>query len=407
MNKCDVYIWGKYIGQLIQVNENIYFKYSPDFSLNVSPLKMPPSPQQYSFSGVSFQYGLPGVFYECLPDDFGMEIIDDYFMQVESNYELSIIDKLLFVGESRLGALQFEPSYTSKDSPSEIILGAKELYSKAKELIVNKRYDANELLEVFQSFSPLGGARAKALLGYNSTNKSFYLGRNIIKADYTPSIIKFDERALGKTTSQTINEYIMMQCAQSAGIEIPNIHLLHDGEYTHFIIERFDVDSSHERLHRSSISSLNDFNFRSKLYGYDHIFRTMMFLNLPAPQIEQMYRRMVFNYIFNNHDDHLKNHSLLMDKHGEWFLSPAYDITFLNHAGHMNQWLLINGKKSMQATLEDFDEMAKRYGIKKHRAIINEVELSKGALRDLINQHLPDSDVMGEMMLETSKILLK
>lgn len=407
MNTCDVYIWEQCIGQLVHVNENIYFKYLPDVSLNISPLKMPPSPQQYSFKGVGFQYGLPGVFYECLPDDFGMEIIDDYFMQIELNYEPSVIDKLLFIGESRLGALKFEPSYASKESPSEIILGAKELYLKAKELIVNKRYDANELLEVFQSFSPLGGARAKALVGYNATNESFYLGRDIIKEGYVPSIIKFDERALGKVTSQTMNEYIMMKCAQSAGIDIPAIYLLHEGEYTHFVIERFDIDSSRERLHRTSVSSLNNFNFRSKLYGYDHIFRTMLFLGLPSLHIEQMYRRMVFNYIFNNHDDHLKNHSLLMNKQGEWFLSPAYDITFLNHAGHINQWLLINGKKSMQVTLKDFDEIAHRYGVKNHKEIIREVESSKETLKELISQYLPHSDLMGEMMLVTSKTLLK
>lgn len=406
MNKCDVYIWDKHVGQLVQVNENIYFKYSQNFLLNISPINMPPSPQQYSFKGLDFQYCLPGVFYESLPDNFGMGIIDDYFEKIEQNYEPTIIDKLLFIGESRLGALRFEPSYASNKSPSEVILGAKELYEKAKELIVNRRYDANELLEVFQSFSPIGGARAKALIGYKQEHNSFYVGKDIVKNGYVPSIIKFDERAIGKASSQTINEFVTMSCAHAAGINIPPIHLLKDGEFSHFIIERFDINASHDRLHRASISSLNDFNYKEKIYGYDNIFQTMLFLNLSAVEREQMYRRMVFNYIFNNHDDHLKNHSLLMSHSGEWSLSPAYDITYSNYAGNLNQWLRINGKKSSLVTLEDFDEIAKRFDIKKHRDIIDEVESSRIVLQNLIEENFSSSDPLVDIMQENVKTLL-
>ncbi len=405
MNKCDVFIWEQKVGQLLEVNERIYFKYSPDFNLNISPIKMPPSPQQYGFKNLEHQYGLPGVFYECLPDSFGMDIINDYFEKVEKNYEPTIIDKLLFIGNARLGALRFEPSYQSAQSPSEIIINAKELYTKAKHITQNKSYDASEILEVYQSFSPLGGARAKALVGFSKETKMFYVGANPLQKGFVPSIVKLDERALGKPSTQTINEFIIMKCAQSVGIDIPDIYLLHDNGYDHFIIERFDINKE-ERVHRASISSLNDYNFKQKWYGYEHIFRTMVFLNLPEAQMSEMYRRMVFNYVYNNHDDHLKNHSLVMNSSGEWSLSKAYDITYLKSAGHMNQWLLINGKKSSQVTKQDFIDIAKLFKIKNSDDIIDEVENGADYLKQLVSEYMPD-DYQGEAMLADINFLHK
>lgn len=392
MKKCDVYIWDKFVGQLLFLEDNIYFKYAENFDLQISPIKMPLSRGQYSFKNLDYQYNLPGVFYESLPDKFGMEVMDDYFFQANLSEEPTVIDKLLFVGDVALGALSYKPSYEVKNNENILFLGAKELQNKAKSLASEARYSASELMEVYKSFSPAGGARAKAIVGYNKESEMFCLGSKYEKQQFVPSIIKFDERIFGKTNNFTINEFVMMSTASHVGISTPNFHLCKDENYIHFVIERFDIDKNGELLHKVSMSSLNDYNFLDKSFGYEHIFRSMEKLQLSKSDFEEMFRRMVFNFVYNNHDDHLKNHAFLMNKKGEWSLAPAYDLTYIKSAGNMSNFLRINGKKSKDVNENDFIEIALRHGIKNYSTIIKEVEEGVKYFANQISKFLGDNN---------------
>jgi serine/threonine-protein kinase HipA len=250
---------------------------------------------------------------------------------------------------------------------------------------------------IYKSFSPAGGARAKAIVGYSKKENTFCIGKLCDYKKFTPSIIKFDERIIGKTYSLALNEFIMMSTARHIGINTPNFYLSKDGKFTHFVIERFDIKNGF-KLHRATISSLNDYNFKDKSYGYDHVFRTMEKMQLKKEDFSQMFKRMIFNFVYNNHDDHLKNHSLLMNKEGEWSLSPAYDITYLKAAGHMSNWLKINGKSSKFVEYNDFKEIAKRHDIKNYNQIIKDVENGVDYFKKMIKCHISKT-IEGEMML--------
>ncbi len=383
--KCKVYLWDKLVGEMVLVKGNIYFKYDEYFNLNISPLSLQLSRAQFNFDTLEFQYKLSGVFSDSLPDSFGIKIIDKYFNEAYSNFTPNTIDKLLFIGDVSLGALKYKPTIgkaSKKNIP--IILNVAKQFKK--DILKDNTYDSiRYAIDMYRSFSPTGGAKEKLILAYNEKKNFFYIGE--VKKKDKSLIVKIDESEYPRYGANSIIEYIYSKVASSSGIDITQTYLFEDSSgFKHFAIERFDIDKNNERLHTHTISGLLNLE-KSSSIDYANIFAlAKQDLLVAQKDIDELYRRMVFNYIYNNNDDHLKNTTFLMDKKGQWRLSPAYDLTYNSSKGQRDMILKINGKLSSKVSYEDFAQLGKDFGIN-YKKIIDDVQNSILELHKLIKEY--------------------
>lgn len=174
--KCEVYIWDILVGEMVIVKGSVYFKYNESFNLNISPMSLQLSRAQFNFDSLVFQYKLPGVFADSLPDSFGMKIIDKYFNEAYNNFTPNIIDKLLFIGDVSLGALRYKP-VIGKPTKKNISILLKEAKQFKKDMLIDNNYDSiRYAIDMYRSFSPTGGAKEKLILSYNKKKNIFYIG---------------------------------------------------------------------------------------------------------------------------------------------------------------------------------------------------------------------------------------
>ncbi len=354
------HIYGKKIGTLLLKEGRVYFEYDGAFKasgLEISPLKLPlASTQLYTNSDdIAYYNGLAGVFHDSLPDRFGTKVIERYFeTKGIASHTLNIIQKLMFVGNKGMGAITYEPSekLLETDDIKEMI----EISSFADHA---KRVMQGEALEVvdgvlafMDSAASAGGARAKAVVGYNPQSKEMIYGlKDSLPEGYEHWLLKFDEeRQSGESSGYTKLEYLYMQMASEVGIAVPKIDLLPHGNLAHYMIERFDRVEG-ERIHLHSLSGLTHSNINiSKHYSYDDLFRVTRYLTGEQSAVEAQYLRMLFNIMARNQDDHAKNFAFMMDRQGRWSLSPAYDITYANGAGYTSEHQL-----SLRGRTKEFD----------------------------------------------------
>ena len=387
--KCKIFIWDKLVGEMVLVKGSIYFKYDESFDLNISPLSMKLSKAQYNFDSLHFQYAVPGVFADSLPDSFGMKIIDKYFSDTYENFVPNIIDKLLFVGDVTLGALTYKPSMFQAGKKTIPIL-LKETKEFKKSLLEKNTYKSlRHAIDMYRSFSPAGGAKEKLILSYSQKHETFYLGK--AKAKDKSLLVKVDESEYPHYGAKSIIEYIYSKVAASCGITMPNTYLFTDTlGYIHYAIERFDIDKNKERLHTHTLAGLLHME-KSTAIDYANIFTiAKQKLLLRQDDIDELYRRMVFNFIYNNNDDHLKNTTFLMDKKGSWRVSPAYDLTYNNTVGQREMILKINSKLSSQIGYEDFAALGKAFGVN-YDAILKEIKKSEELFLRLIDHYTTDT----------------
>ncbi|MEA2100440.1 MAG: type II toxin-antitoxin system HipA family toxin [Campylobacterota bacterium] len=402
-NKCHVYLWNKLVGTLVLVGSKIYFRYDETFNMEISPLELKISKEQKCVD-LDFQYGLPGVFADSLPDGFGMEIIEDYFSEYAPNMTPNVIDKLLFIGEVSLGALTYKPAYQVTHA-NNIPIELNDIKQHKKNILAKKGYSSvRELIDMYQSFSPSGGARQKMIINYNPKNENFSIGST--QKDEVALILKNDESIKKDDGRAGIIEYIYSQAAIKSGINMTKCYLFKDEDgYSHFATQRFDIDNKGERMHAHTLAGLLNVDKAKRIDYLDFMRISNTELDVPVEDIKEIYRRMVFNYIYNNHDDHLKNHSFLMDKKGNWQLSPAYDLTYNDKIGHRAMKLTINGKKSTNLSINDFKAVAMKYGIVEYMDIINKVKDSYTNYKMLVNELIPkeyDYDI--ELYLQVKNI---
>jgi len=367
--KCEVYLWNALVGEMVLVNGSVYFKYNTSFNLNISPMSLQLSRAQFNFDALDFQYKIPGVFADSLPDSFGMKIIDKYFNEAYNNFTPNIIDKLLFIGDVSLGALKYKPTI-GKSSKKNILILLKEAKQFKKYMLKDNSYDSiRNAIDMYRSFSPTGGAKEKLILAYNETKNTFYIGE--AKKRDKSLIVKIDESEYPKYGAKSIIEYIYSKVAALCGINIPKTYLFEDTEaFTHFAIERFDIDDNNERLHTHTLSGLLNIE-KSTAIDYTNVLG---------------FRRMVFNYTYNNNDDHLKNTTFLMNKEGKWRLSPAYDLTYNNTRGQRDMILNINGKLSSLVVYSDFVQIGRAFEVDYEKIIID-VQASEKEFQKLINEY--------------------
>jgi serine/threonine-protein kinase HipA len=373
----DAYIYDKKIGTLLLKDGIIYFEYHKEFkntNLDISPLKLPLSLNGiYTNNDDKYFEQLPGVFHDSLPDKFGTKIIQRYFESKGiSSYALNPIQKLMFVGDKSIGAITYKPSLNISNTTYNELIELNEFYNNAKKVIQGNSIEVvDEMLHFMDSAASVGGARAKAVIAYNKNTKEIKSGLNDnLPNNFEHYLIKFDiQNEKGYSSDYTKLEYIYMSMAKEVGINIPDIELLQHGNLSHFLIKRFDRINN-KRIHLHSVAGLTHTNFNLPMhYSYDELFRLTRYLTGSQSDVIEQYRRMVFNIIGRNQDDHAKNFSFMMNEDGQWSITPAYDITYANGAGYTkNHQLSLLGKVN-NFTIEDLLNIAKIHSIKEVDAI--------------------------------------
>lgn len=366
------YIWDKKIGTIMYDDGNIYFEYDDAFrglGLEISPFKLPLDLKGvYANNDERYFSGLAGVFHDSLPDKFGTKVIERYFESkgIEP-YELNVVQKLMFVGDRSMGAISYKPSEEIlEDKSMSEIIDIQDFYDNSKKIVTGEAIDViEEMYEFMESSASAGGARAKAIVGFNPNTLEMTNGtKDNLPNGFEHWLIKFDEEKEGKSLDYTKLEYLYMSMAKECGINVPEIKLFEHGNLSHFLIKRFDRVNN-TRMHTHTLAGLThtDFNV-PKHYSYDMLLKLTLNLTGEQAAVEEQYRRMVFNVIARNQDDHAKNFSFLMDQKGNWRISPAYDITYANGAEYTkNHQLSIRGKVN-NFTMEDLLYIAKESSIK-------------------------------------------
>jgi serine/threonine-protein kinase HipA len=397
--------------------EPSFFKYNWD----LAPLQMPLAEAQgriISFpelkTSPTFK-GLPGLLADVLPDKYGNALINTWLTRRgRPTDSMNPVETLCFIGKRGMGALEFEPPVPKVSDVSRKI-EINDLVQIANEILTGRQNFATNLLEneekslldLLKIGTSAGGARAKAVIAFNPETKEVRSGQVAAPKGFSYWLIKFDgvsDSQFGASYGYGRVEMAYHLMANDAEIEMTACRLLEENGRAHFMTQRFDREPGKGKIHMQSFCAMQHFDFNEiNSYSYEQLFETMRLLGLPYPQAEQLFRRMVFNVIARNCDDHTKNFAFIMDKGGEWKLSPAYDVCYSYRPGSTwvsQQSLSVNGKRQ-NITGDDFIVVAKRMNIKKAPKIvaqINEVvnnwpkyaEETKvnPALRDAINKTL-------------------
>ena len=361
-------------------NGKTFFQYSPDFlksGIELSPLLLPLENRIFEFTG------LPPMIADSLPDDFGNKMFLQWLLKRNiSQNALNPLEKLCYIGKRGMGALEYEPAFEQDSSDKDINIS--DLLLVANEIYFHKENEAVPLNDYHQSLSTLlrigssvGGARAKALIAINEKTQEIKAGDILQGEDFEYYIIKFDGLKDGKEIEPGgygILEYIYHKMAIDSGIEMSNCKLLAENGRSHFLTKRFDRENG-RKIHIQTLCAMAGVDFRQpNLIGYEDIFKILNLLNMDYSEKEQLFRRMIFNVISLNHDDHTKNFSF-MYKNGKWKLAPAYDLIFACNPD--NRWLKnhninINGKKQGIAQ-EDILAVGEKFGIRKSGTILKNI----------------------------------
>jgi len=401
MTVAQVQLWGISIGA-VSWDESAglaHFEYEPDFinsTIAVAPLTMPLSKQIYSFPALPREtfHGLPGLLVDSLPDDFGNALINVWLAsQGRSPETFNPVERLCYTGIRGMGALEYVPSqgpFTGK-SESVDVKALVELASK----ILTKRNDLqgsfdpalreDALQDILRVGTSAGGARAKAIIAWNQKTNEVRSGQVTAGEDFSYWLLKFDgvsgnrDKELEDPAGYGLIEHAYYHMAKKAGIDMEESQLLKENGRSHFMTRRFDRTDSGQKVHMQSLCAMAHFDFKKAgAYSYEQALRTIRKLGMPMAMIEEQFRRMAFNIIGRNQDDHVKNIAFLMDKSGDWSLSPAFDMTY-SYNPH-GDWtsrhqMSLNGKRD-DFTIEDFKACAKNASMKRGRAeeIVRQVQ---------------------------------
>ena len=427
MNTAFINIWNKRVGAVSwdAKRRMASFEYDSSFPANgwdIAPIKMPleQAGTIFSFpelSGTSTFKGLPGLLADILPDKYGNTLINTWLARNGREPDsMNPVEMLCFVGRRGMGALEFEPvNPQSADTSTRLEIAG--LIEIARD-ILNNRQDFNSgfegnrekaLLDIIKIGTSAGGARAKALIAYNEQTKEVRSGQADAPKGFTQWIIKFDgvhDSQFGETYGYGRVEMAYSLMARDCGIEMTECRLLEEGERAHFMTRRFDRVPGEGKIHVQSWCAINHVDFQEVgAHSYEGLFQTMRALILPYPQAEQLFRRMVFNVIARNCDDHAKNFSFMMDKQGDWKLAPAFDVCHAFRPGSIwvsRQSLTINGKRE-NFRMDDLLQVARQMNIKKAAQIIS-------GIRDVVNKwpaYAGQAGVKEELILGIKATLLQ
>jgi serine/threonine-protein kinase HipA len=370
-NDARVLLWGSLIGAVtwLEDREIGVFQYSPDFlrsGIELAPISMPLAEFPYEFPALARNTfkGLPGLLSDSLPDRFGNAVIDAWLAaQGRTAASFHPVERLCYIGSRGMGALEFEPATLSPPNTKHAVEVAS-LVDLANQILDERaglrgvlsddkdREAINDMLRVGTS---AGGARAKAILAWNPATDDFRSGQVDAGAGFEHWLMKFDGVSSARDAEMATPmgygsiEYAYHLMALAAGVEMTTCRLHHEGGRSHFMTKRFDRTARGGKFHMQSLGALAHFDYRQPAsYSYEQAIRVIQRLGLPRKDAEQQVLRAFFNVLGRNCDDHVKNIAFLMNRRGEWSLSPAYDVSYaLNPTGEWTSrhQMSINGKR--------------------------------------------------------------
>jgi serine/threonine-protein kinase HipA len=396
----EVKLWGRTIGAVAMAdgNDTAAFDYDSVFAqsdIQIAPLAMPLSKRIYSFPELSRQtfYGLPGLLADSLPDKFGHVLIDAWLAtQGRRPESFNGVERLCYTGTRGMGALEFEPAIGPKATRAtqvrvdRLVALASEVLSHRNDL-KSSFADANKeeaLRDILRVGTSAGGARAKAVIAWNPSTNEIRSGQTQAGDGFEYWLLKFDgvsgnrDKELEDPHGYGLIEYAYSKMARDAGITMNPCRVFEENGRHHFMARRFDRLDGGAKLHMQSLCALAHFDFNmAGAHSYEQALFVIRQLELPMSAIEEQFRRMAFNIVARNQDDHVKNIAFLMDKAGNWSLTPAFDVTYsFNPRGIWTalHQMTMNGKRD-GFTLEDFKACAKAASMKRGRAetILSEV----------------------------------
>ena len=389
----EVRLWGTSIGA-VSVNgpgEIATFEYTAAFrrsGIEVAPLMMPLDGRIYRFPELppaSF-HGLPGLLADALPDKFGNAVIDAWLAaQGRLPQEIDAVERLCYTGTRGMGALEFKPAQ-GPQSRTSTVLKVDSLVTLASDVLSNREHlqasfadphKEHSLREILRVGASAGGARAKAVIAWNPTTNEVRSGQVKAPPGFEYWLMKFDgvannkDRDLADPQGFGAIEYAYSLMAKAAGIRMSECRLFEESGRRHFMTRRFDRLEDGDKLHMQSLGAMAHFDFNNPAaHSYEQAMAVIRRLGLPMDAVEEQFRRMVFNVIARNQDDHVKNIAFLMDRSGMWSLSPAFDVMYAyNPSGTWTarHQMSLAGKRD-GFTLEDLKAVAAAASMKRGRA---------------------------------------
>jgi serine/threonine-protein kinase HipA len=393
-DEAEVLLWGRRIGavSLDRGASTAVFQYEPEFvrsGIEVSPLVMPLANAPYAFPELApgaFK-GLPGLLADSLPDKYGNALFDAWLAsQGRQPESANAIERLGYTGKRGMGALEFAPVKGPKPPPAREIEIAKlvelasEVLTERERFITTLREGGEEqaMRDILSVGTSAGGARAKAVIAWNRETREIRSGQVDAGSGFEHWLLKFDGVSSG-TDRETLDgsrgygaiEYAYSLMARAAGVAMAPCELLEENGRRHFVSRRFDRPAGDSKLHMQSLAALAHYDFNQDgAHSYEQALLAIRRLGLPMAAVEQQFRRMAFNVIARNQDDHVKNIAFLMDQSGSWSLSPAFDVSYAYKSD--GRWtnqhqMTVNGKRD-EFTTVDFERCAESASMKRGRA---------------------------------------
>ena len=408
-------IWGETVGAIAwdQDQQLGLFEYDAKFvqkGWDLAPLKMPINSNQTIFSFPELRpsrnsvyntfKGLPGLLADALPDKYGNQLMDVWLAkQGRPEKSMNPVEQLCFMGARGMGALEFEPTQlkvkqnTFKVELEGLVNIAREMLSQREDFNINMNSDAEEAIkQIITIGTSAGGARPKAVIAYNKKTREVRSGQAKVPKGFEHWLIKLDgvsDVQLGDTQGYGRVEMAYYLMAKSCGIDMMPCELLEENGRAHFMTKRFDRGAGNIKHHIQTLCGIKHFDFNEVTsFSYEQLFQTMRELRLTYQEAEEMFRRMVFNVLSRNCDDHTKKFSFRLRKEGEWELAPAYDICHAYKPGSIwvsQHALSINGKRK-NITIDDFFVIGKSMSIKNTKEIVKQVGNKVGQWEKFANQ---------------------
>lgn len=356
-------------------------------------------------------HGMPPLLADSIPDRFGNAVIDAALAREGVRPEqVSAIDRLAYLGPRGMGALTFEPAQGPQDSaPTSIELS--QLVTAARDAVRGSLDDDHTTHESLRQLllvgSSAGGARAKAVVAWNRTSGELRAGNLETPPGFEQWLLKFDGventdkgEVFGGSRPYNRIEYVYSLMARDAGISVPETRLLEENGRAHFMVKRFDRLPDDRRLHVQTLCAMDGLDFnQTGVHDYASLMNRAVELDPSAGVRAEVFRRLVFNVVASNNDDHTKNHAFLLGDDNTWTLSPAYDLTYSFKPG--NRWLeqhcLGVGGKFADLTRADLLTFADQHDVRGAKAIVAEVSDAVAAWPVHARAHGLDAAVIREV----------
>ena len=393
MSAAAVMLWGTRIGAVSIPLGARYatFQYDPAFArsgVQLAPVRMPLREEPYAFPGLppdAFS-GLPGMLADSLPDRWGTALVNAWLAsQGREESSFDVVQRLCYVGTRGMGALEFQPAREPTGAEGSdlqfdaLVRLASEVLAQRERFVAELSQDPEEeaIKAILSIGTSAGGARPKAIIAYNDATHQVRSGQVDVGEGFTYWLLKFDgvsragDHGLTDPQGWCAIEYAYSIMARAAGVEMSECRLYEEHGRRHFMTRRFDRTDGGGKLHMQTLGALEHVSYNEPgTYSYEQALLLLRRMRLGTASVEQLFRRMVFNVVARNQDDHVKNIAFLMDRTGAWSLAPAYDLTWAWQPG--NPWLdshqmTLNGKRD-GFSLADLSAVARLAGLKRGRA---------------------------------------